>query len=287
MSQKFNRSITLTVFKESESQGISISDLRIAFEVTKDQLGYPNLAKIDVYNLNRNNQNRIKNESDKVLLNAGYADSDGLIFSGEIRNIEKLRRGVDLITRIWAASNQRGVANGFLNYTAGADTKVRSIIEAAAETFEDVVIGRIDELVGTNKIMGESLSGSSASILDRLATDYGFDWFVEDGKLNVLKPESTLNTQQTAVLISSTTGMIGVPTVTERGADVKTLLDHNIKIGKLVKIESQTNEVSLGSLFFRNVDRTLGEGFYKAIKIIHSGDTHGNLWQSAVEGLSL
>ena len=287
MSRKFNRSINLTVFGESEARGISISDLRISFEVTKDQLGYPNLAKIDIWNLNRDNQNRVKNVFDKVLLNAGYDESDGLIFSGEIRNVIKVRQGADLITRIWAGSNDRGVKEGFLNYTAGEDTQIRTIIEEAAKTFEGVVIGRIDELVGSNKLKGESFSGSTREILDRLKNDYGFDWFVDDGKLNVLTPTGALNTSQTAIVISSTTGMLKMPTITERGVLVTTLLDHNIKIGKLIKVESQTAEVQLGNLFFRNIDRTLGEGVYKTIKVIHSGDTHSNLWQSTVEGISL
>ena len=287
MSRKFNRAVTLTVFKESEARGISISDLRITFEVTKDQLGYPNLAKIDIWNLNRDNQNRIKNVSDKVLLRAGYEDDAGLIFKGEIRNIQKVRQDTDLITRIWAGSNDQGVKNGFLNYTAAANTQIKSIIEEAAKTFGDVVVGRIDDLIGANKIKGESFSGSTRSILDRLKEDYGIDWFVEDGKLNVIKAGNTLNTKQTAVVISSTTGMIGIPAVTERGVMAKTLLDHNLKIGKFFKIQSQTESVQLGNLFFRGIDRAIGDGFYKAIKIIHDGDTHANLWQTTVEGISL
>ena len=287
MSRKYKRSVNLTVFKASGGQGISVSDLRIVFEITKDQLGYPNLAMIDIWNLNRDNQSRVKNIFDKVLLNAGYDENDGLIFRGEIRNVLKVRQGPDLITRIWAGSNDRGIKEGFLNYTAGSNTQIRSIIEEAAKTFDDVVIGRIDELVGSNKIKGESFSGSTRQILDRLKNDYGFDWFVDDGKLNVLTPTGTLNTPQTAVVISSTTGMLRVPAITERGVLVTTLLDHNIKIGKLIKVKSQTTEVQLGNLFFRNIDRTLGEGVYKAIKIIHKGDTHGPLWQTTVEGISL
>ena len=288
MSRKFNRSITLTVFSESEAKGVSVKDLRITFEITKDQMGYPNLAKIDIWNLNRNNQNRIKNVFDKVLLRAGYDnDNAGLLFSGQIRNVIKVRQDADMITRIWAATDDQGFKEGFLNYTAAADTQIKTIIEEAAKTFGDVVIGRIDELTGSNKIMGETFSGSTRSILDRLKDDYGFDWFVDDGKLNVLTPTGTLNTEQTAVIISSITGMIGVPGITERGVIAKTLLDHNIKVGKLIKIESQTANVQLGNLYFRDIDRTIGEGVYKAIKIIHEGDTHANLWQTTVEGISL
>ena len=286
MSRKFNRSVSVTVTKRTETTGLNIKDLRITFEVTKDQLGYPNLAQIDIWNLNRDNQNRVRNESDYILLRAGYEDSEGLIFSGEIRNVLKVRQGADLITRIWAGSNDRDLENGVLNYTAGNNADINSIIQKSVESFEDVILGRVDELVGSKKIKGESYSGSTRSILDRLKEDYGFDWFIDDDKLNVLKPETTLNTERKAVIISSTTGMINVPALTERGVQVKTLLDHKLKIGKLVRIISQTREVQLGNLFFRDIDRTLGEGFYKVIKVIHAGDTHTNQWQSTIEGIS-
>ena len=285
MSQKFNRKIDVTIFKGADQVGLKISDLRINFEITKDQLGYPQLAMIEIYNLKRDNQNKIKNVFDRVVVNAGYEDSVNQIFLGDIRNVEKIRQGVDMITRIWAASADKGLKQGILNYTAGANTDVKSIINEAVSAFGDVVIGRIDELTGNKKIMGESYSGSAKQILDRLAKDYEFDWFIEDGKLNVLKPETTINTPSTAIEISSTTGMIDIPALTERGIMVKTLLDSNIKIGKLIKVVAQSTTVQLGNLFFRDINKTLGVGIYKVIKIIHAGDTHTKTWQSTVEGI--
>jgi len=287
MSQKFNRKVDVTIFKGSDQAGLNISDLRISFEVTKNQLGYPQLAMIEIYNLKRDNQNRIKNVFDRVVVNAGYEDAVNQIFLGDIRNVEKVRQGTDMITRIWAGSSDRGFKKGIMNYTAGANTDVRSIIDEAVNAFGDVAVGRIDELVGTKKIMGESYSGSAKQILDRLAKDYEFDWFIDDGKINVLKPESTLNPESNAVLISSTTGMIDIPALTERGVIVKTLLDSAIKLGKLIKVEAQSNTVQLGDLFFRGINKTLGEGVYKVIKVVHNGDTHTKQWQSTVEGISL
>jgi len=287
MSRNYKRAINVTVFKGADQAGLEIKNLRISIEITKDQLGYPNIGKIEIYNLNRDNQNRIKNVFDRVVVNAGYEDNIGQVFLGDIRNVEKVRMGPDMITRIWAGSGDRSYKEGILNYTAGLNTDVRSIIDEAVKSFGDVVVGRIDELVGNKKIAGASYSGSTRQILDQLSKDYGFNWFIDDGKISVLKPETTLNTENTAVLISSTTGMIGVPSVTERGVMATSLMNHNIKIGKLIKIESQTETVQLGNLFFRDINKTIGEGAYKAIKIIHIGDTHGNQWQTITEGISL
>jgi len=50
MPLQYKRKYELLIGADS---GIKLSDLRVKFEITKDLTGYPNLAKIQIFNLSK------------------------------------------------------------------------------------------------------------------------------------------------------------------------------------------------------------------------------------------
>ena len=84
--------------------------------------------------------------------------------------------------------------------------------------------------------------------------------------------------------ISSVTGMLGSPAVTEIGADVTFLLNPEVQPGRLVTVEAVTSTLSLANIPLRELKRTNATGRYKILKLVHLGDTHTDKWQTTITG---
>lgn len=78
--------------------------------------------------------------------------------------------------------------------------------------------------------------------------------------------------------------MIGSPERTDIGVTVNNLLLPELKLGRRIKIESTSELINVGNLFFRKVPKIKNEGVYRIDKIIHVGDTRDNPWGSNIHG---
>ena len=283
MPLQYNRQYELLV--GADTSGVVISDMRLKFEVTKDLTGYPNLAKIHIFNLSKTTRAKIKEEFESVILNAGYKNNVKLLFKGQIRNVTHLKQGVDTITTIFAHDGAKDFDTAKVNITFKEETDVKQIIEHVIGTFKETAIGVLDGIDGLGKkLKGVSLSGSSKDILDQLGRENNFEWSITNGEVNVISKDKTIDK---TFVINGASGMLGSPTITEIGADVKTLLNPEYIPNGKIKVESLTQDVALGDLNFRDINKTIGEGLYKIQKVIHVGDTHGNEWGSSITGIDI
>ncbi len=266
-------------------RGLLITDLRIKFEVTKDLTSYPNLAQIQVYNLSKDSRARVEKDFTQCIFNAGYETGKKLLFKGQIRNVTHLKQGVDTITTIFAYDGSRDFDTAKTNITFKEGTNTKQIVEHVVSTFKETTKGVIQGLDNLkDKLSGVSLSGSSKDILDELGQENNFEWSINDGALNIIPKNQAIDR---TIVITSATGMIGSPTITEIGADVTTLLNPEYIPNAKIKIESLTQAVALGDLNFRDINQTLGEGLYKIQKVTHVGDTHDTQWQSTLVGIRI
>ena len=74
-----------------ESEAISIKDLFVNFTIRKDAHGTPASGTIQIYNLNKNTENQIRERGERVQLLVGYGRTPdlSLIFSGDIRRVDR------------------------------------------------------------------------------------------------------------------------------------------------------------------------------------------------------
>ena len=280
MSRQYIREAELTI--GNLVTATVITGLRIQFMITKDLQGFPNLAEISIFNLNEDTRSKIQNEFENLVLKAGYKDNLKTIFTGDLRNVTKTRIGPDLITTIFAADGNKDFNEAFYNKSFNDGSKVTDIITDIVSEFEEVTKGVIEGVnTAAQKVFGATFSGNSSEVLDQLGDENEFDWSIQNGKVDIIARDSYVDEQ---TVITSRTGMINSPTITEIGIDVKTLLNPSILPGRLIKVESSAPNFSLGNLNFREINKTLGEGVYKVIKIIHNGDTHSNNWDSTITG---
>lgn len=280
MSNQYIRAVELTV--GNAFTATVITGLRIQFTITKDLQGFPNLAEISIYNLSEDTRSKIQSEFENLVLKAGYVDNLKTIFTGDLRNVTKTRIGPDLITTVYAADGNKDFEEAFYNKSFNDGAKVSDIVNDVISEFKEVTKGVTEGISQTaQKVFGATFSSDSSEVLDQLGDENDFDWSIQNGKVDIIARDSFVNEQ---TVINSQTGMINSPIITEIGADVKTLLNPSVLPGRLVKIESVAPNFSLGNLNFRNINKTLGEGVYKVIKIIHNGDTHSNNWDSMITG---
>ncbi len=283
MSRQFGRKISVQI--GSKESGIDVSELRIKFDITKNIMGAPDICKLQIFNLNRDSQNKVQNEFDTVIVNAGYKDGIGQLFQGQIRNVFRVRDGVNMITEVYAGDGDQSYKRSVSSFTVADNATVESIINIIIQDMSRVELGVIDIVEGANKIRGKSFSGASRDILTQLGKDYNFNWSIQNGLLNCVDANSVLPRE--AIVLNNRTGMIGAPTITARGVNVSSLLNSNIAPHALIKIESQTDAVKFGNLFLADVPETLGAGTYKVGSVNYVGDTHGQEWYSHTEGLNI
>lgn len=283
MSRQYKRAYELTITSEDGSSKI-IKHLRINFEITKTILGFPNLCRLSIYNANNDTLSLLQKEYTKITLNAGYEGNIRLLFKGEVRNIFQNKKGVDKIIDVYAGDGEKDWQNSTFNKTFKETVSMQTIIKDVISSFKELTTGVLEGLPNeADKILGQSISGSSKDVMDMFAKEYGFNWSVQDGEIVTTPIDEPLSGNQ-AVLINSVTGMIGSPTITIVGADVTTLLNPKLLPNKAFKIESINANVQLGNLFFRDVKRTTAEGTYKIQEVIFKGDSREGDWLSSVKG---
>lgn len=280
MSQFYNRSYFLKL-QTLEGTVHTINELRITFEITMSNISFPNLAKIEIYNPSLNTIANIT----QITLSGGYKDNVCLLFNGEIRNIFIVKLGVDRIVTIYAGDGERAWKTSTFNKTFSSSVPAFYVINEVAKSFGlGVKIQGISNIA--NRELGQTFSGSSKDVMNALALEYDFDWFIQEGNIIVIPKNAALISNDIAVLAANT-GMIGSATLTEIGVDVKSLLNPELHPGKMFKVQSTTSLIAIGNLFFRNVKRSVGEGVYKIIETLHIGDTHDGEWVTEVKGLLL
>lgn len=282
MSAQFKRGYKLSVVTP-EGKALVITDLRVRFEITKDLFGYPNLGDIQIFNLSRDKVTAISQEFTLIELQVGYGGGLDTVFRGDIRNIVNRREGVDTITQFYAGDGERATRDARISKTYAAGTAIKQIIKEIAETFK-IPTAKLDGLNTTRTNQrGQTIASASKDAMDKLADDYKFHWSIQDGEL-VTQDRESYDKDNTVFNINRSTGMIGSPTITELGADVRTLMNPRLNPYRAVQITTPDAEINVGNLFFRTKVPTLGTGLFRINKVIHTGDTRGNDWTSAITG---
>ncbi len=280
MTDLFNRDISVTIGTTKiaarvveNGQAVARPTLRMAFSVEKSGASSPNKAELTVYNLNETHRQSLK-ETQPCIIEAGYVQQLEQIFSGDISYAASNKESTAWVTKIQLKDGGEKYASARINKSFGPGTQLTAVLNQAAKAlgvglgnsstaFNDIVRG----LKQFTK--GVAVSGKVSDILDKYVSTAGLQWSIQDGQLQVLKPEET--TQQQVLLLSPTSGLIGSPELGEKGiVKARTLLLGGLVPGRRVKFESLTVT-----------------GFFKLERVRHYGDTWGTDWYSELEAKPL
>lgn len=288
MSDQYGRKCSLIV-GDNAGNGIELSELRVRFSVDKSDTQSPGHASIRVYNLSDDTAKKVQNEFTHVFLQAGYEDNFALIFSGAVRQFRKGRENqTDTFLDIIAQDGDEGYNFALMGTTNGTGTLARGWDQNSLHGLILQSFGDFDITEGYKPIFGgpsmpraKVCYGMARDYMRTLAESAGTSWNIADGKIDMCPVASTLPGE--AVVLTSKTGLIGMPQQTISGIVARSLLNPKIRYGGQVQIDNKSIQQATISVeysavnYFPSLD---ADGFYKVYAIKMSGDTRGTEWYS-------
>lgn len=266
MSLLYNRRIVVNI------GGLQITNLRMSFNIVKTADSKADALELQIYNLSPENRKRIQERDTLIELSAGYVENIELIFKGKIDFASNVRDSVDVVSTVQVKDGGLELASARLNRSFAKGTKITEIIKEALkelglgtkDAFQKITSGNFREGV-TELLTGGVATGSASKKLDEYLKSYGKEWTVQDEQV-VIVDEGKVS-EQLAVVLSPSSGLIGSPEIGEDGIiRCKSLLQPGLKPFRSVRIKS-------GEI----------DGFFRVEKVTHTGDNYDTPWYSEIE----
>jgi hypothetical protein len=268
VSTLFGRRWRITI-GEIQSETV---DLR--FKVTRTLTARPGAAEIDVFNLSPDHRRELAAaRRPLVRIEVGYRSvGPWIAFQGDGRRTLNTRDSADWITKVTAGDGEHALRSARLSRSFAPDVQLADVVRYVAgamavdtgNVLEQLQSRGLDRL-GDAFPGGVVLHGLAEMHLRQILDSAGLSWSVQDGVLQVVPRGRALRRE--AVLLSSSTGMIGSPEVDKSNVvKVNALLTPDLVPGQLVQIESR-----------------VVSGTFRIERTEATGDTRGDDWQVAME----
>jgi hypothetical protein len=291
---QFGRKASLIV--STGTVGLDLSDFRFTFRTKNADEQSPNTMYARVYNLAKSTVKKIQKEFTTITLQAGYLDGNfGVIFQGTIKEVREGReRNVDSYIDIFAADGDEFYGFAITSLSLAAGQTPQQVITAiqgaqspngvASLPFASDATGLIAGAgLGTAQALsrGKTMFGMTRDLARDWSQKYGYRWSMQNGQF-VVVPITGYRPGE-AVVLSSTTGLIGVPEACNDGVRARALLNPLIRIGCLVQIaQSDINQITLqqqGLQYSPAIAQvTTAAGFYRVLVAEFEGDSRGQAW---------
>lgn len=292
--QQFGRKASLLMV--GGTQALDLSDMHFRFEVRQGDTATPNSARVRVWNLRPETMKQIRGEFARVVIQAGYEGSFGVIFDGTVKQFGIGKEtAVDSFLDILAAEGDIGFTTGLVSKTYEAGTKVEAMMN-------DSVVAMGLKLVDFPKLnvigdlsRGRVLFGMARAAAQNLADTVGSTWSIQAGEVQVVPLTKYLDGE--AVVINSLTGMVGIPQQTAEGVTVRCLLNPKISCGSRIRLNNGdiTQQdvksivpfnVRVGTVFTAPL-ASGADGDYRVLVHDVTGDTRGQEFYSDIIALAI
>lgn len=256
----YRRRAKVTLGRAGE-MGRAWEKLRFDFDVEKTPIRKPNTCTLKITNLNSDSRAFVE-KGMKLILAAGYEQTSGNIFTGDVKRFEHRREGVDWITELEAGDGHKAITESYLNTTLAPGAKPEQILGKIKKAMKGADVSEgftaaVSDIA--QKTSGYTMDGNAGAELDQLLAGSGKQWSVQDGVLQIVESDGA--TDEPVVVLSPSSGLISVRKLEDGGLEVVGLIQHDIRPKRRVKVE--TEEIS---------------GVFVCQSVKHRGDTHGAAW---------
>lgn len=244
----------LTIFK----------DLRINIRIRKEATETSAEGTVELYNLSEDRREDLRSRGSHIIVIAGYAESfsslqrafvENVVFSGDIRRIERFWNGVDHITRLHlGAQIDLQSKNIFVRDYGEGDTPVRQIVMDGIQAL-NMQSGPLDLIPADAVETDFSYSGPTRIMLTERLRPLGLRYFVE-GRTVRITGELQVDDQTETLRIDNRSGLLEAPEITENGLRIRSLFNNLIVPGATIVL----NHPHAPS------------GNYKCVEVEHSGN---------------
>lgn len=249
-------------------------DQRITFRVEKTLKADPNTAEIVVYNMTDGQRDQLSAiKAPLVRLSAGYLDGTTQIFYGQLIHVVHEVDGADIVTTMNTGDGIEEYRKKRIRMSIGPKTKADVVYKALIQAL-GLKPGNSSKFIHIFKtgikaeifLSGAAFSGSAAFELSQLCKSANLSWSIQDGAIQIVDQNQA--TEKFAVKLSPTTGLVGSPSISNKGiATGKCLIIPDMYPGRQIEIDSR---------FLK--------GRYRLEKVTFTGDTHGQDWYCEFEG---
>lgn len=297
--KQFGRKLQFRV-TDNNGNGLDLSDFRVTFKVEQSDIATPNILIVTIYNLKDDTSSRIGGEFTNVSLQAGYEGASyGMIFMGNIKWIERGKeKNTDKYLRIWAGDGEQAYNFTVCNQALAAGTSAKAVMDYLTGRFAENGVGKtadFDHFVGLIPPQalsrGKVMFGLAREHMSDWSKKNGFRWSTQNGNLTLV-PITGYRPGE-AVVLSSTTGLIGMPRADQGGVTVRCLLNPNIVIGGLIQLNHDdintltTDQLGLKIGTIAISAATTWTGLYRVLAAEHEGDTRGQPWYTDITALAV
>lgn len=288
-STLYLRRWNLTVYTFRGSAISPSSELRMTFSIDLQTLREMQFAEITLYNLSRDTETDILKNGQSVTLEAGYQNGAyGVIYTGLILQVIRGKDdAVTYTTKLICVTDpiNRGVTS--LTVTGGqtAQQIIQQIARSSSVPF-DVTFNPSD--LGSFQLLyrGKTVFGKTIDVLRSIAIQNNAMLYADGNGMMVSSLSAPPPAGDQIIELNVESGMIGMPTQTDNGIQVKSLINPNIRLDRWFHINNASvilRQITFGDLPPAVLDR---DGIYRIIGLNISGDTRGNDWYMELEAIN-
>lgn len=264
-------------FFSQAPNAIVVDNLDIRFKIEKNITKEPNSCELTIVNLAETTRFELQRRPLYVRLDAGYDGRMKRLFVGDLRKTDSTWDGPDCNTALDFGDGDRAFQFARVNRSFNRGVTARAVLQelASAMGVEVPRNARESRDFEVEFAAGCALQGRASDELDRILTPLGYGWSIQDGRLQILKPNEART--DVPLELSQDNGMVGSP---EHGAPLK-------KGGKPILVVQNLLYPELTPGAKVRVRSREHNGLFKLIKVSHEGDTAGSGadWYTTVEAL--
>lgn len=277
MAQQWIRKISL-VIEGSDGRGLELGQLRVTFDIRKDEAESPNTAVIRVYGLSDNTLGVLRQEGKRVVLSAGHEGDApfGVIFDGNLVRAVIERNPPERCLTLICRDGDTAYGYSMVSTTlaAGSTAADRIAVCQRSMATNGVSQGKQTYSDGARMPRGVVMWGPARNELSTACRQVGAGYSIQDGKLQVTAHGQV--PAGLAVLLTPATGLIGAGAQSAESIDLRCILNPLIAVGSKIIVPAEYVQASTDSK--SPEARIATDGAYKVIGISMRGDTHGNDW---------
>ena len=253
-----------------EIGGTSPYAIHISFSVQKQELESSNTAKVQVWNLSKQNLATLEAENCCLTLKAGYGNTMPVILSGTVSHVSTRKDGSDVLTEIEVVDGLMEVRDTWVSLSYAGQVNSKKILDDTAAQMGLTVTYSYNATF-SDIPNGFSFVGQAKNALSKACAVSGLEWSIQNGVLQIKKPGDVMNRE--VYVLSPETGLIEIPErvqisssdssgSTQMGYDLVYLMNGAIGIGDYVQVQSK-----------------FLTGFFRVYSLETDGDNLSGAWQ--------
>ena len=267
MTQYYDRTVIADIMDQGGTSiiraGITPLDVRVEYEIRREASSTPAEGNVTVWDLKLETAKSLEARANKMALRAGYDGQPRLIIEGPVKRVEHERSDVDRKTILAvggvlarAGNEPTPVMRNPMVLSYAGDVPLRDIVRDIAGHIGLMVadISEVPDVVETDAYINDQPRNALTVLLRKR----GVEWYEENGVIHFSK-RSQQRRGTSSITVDITKGLVGSPTVTDKGIRIRMLSNPSVELGCRLVVDSE-----------------LVNGSYKVIELTHRGDSREN-----------